>query len=116
MLKLYEKLFSRTLRILCVVRSAVGVSVDERPPLIELEPDIPMKKYEDEVKSEDGDEESPPPGIEPGVSEVDKEIEEVWGSCDDGEKRWPRFSGEPSADEFDRMVSSIINGEEFPDS
>ncbi|KAF4753019.1 hypothetical protein FOZ63_015870, partial [Perkinsus olseni] len=136
-------------------RSAVGYTVDERPPLIELEADISLKEYDDddvkaegpafdgktEVKTEISDDadgnmaevDHIPTRVQ-DIPDVDKEIEEVWGVNEDvslsdaadggergegndstaitagGEGAWDR---QPTADEFDKMVSSIINGEEI---
>ncbi|KAF4725908.1 hypothetical protein FOZ63_017904 [Perkinsus olseni] len=166
-------------------RAAVGYTVDERPPLIELEADISLKEYDDDddvkaeafdgkavVKTEvcdhdddddddDGDDENMaevdhgrtevkgmsevghiPSRVE-DIFDADKEIEEVWGvdegisspsAADGGEGGEGILMGgeegaseglpcplsgmgcQPTADEFDMMVSSIINGEELSSS
>ncbi|KAF4679122.1 hypothetical protein FOZ60_015477 [Perkinsus olseni] len=135
-------------------RAAVGYTVDERPPLIELEADISLKEYDDddddddvkaEVKTEACDDENMAevdriPTQMKDIPDIDREIEEVWGvdqeasssdAADGGEggdgivtggevgasEELPSpLSGmdrQPTADEFDMMVSSIINGEEL---
>ncbi|KAF4715667.1 hypothetical protein FOZ63_032721, partial [Perkinsus olseni] len=165
-------------------RAAVGYTVDERPPLIELEADISLKEYDDDddvkaeafdgkaeafdgkavVKTEvcdhddDADENMPEidnmhdmtevhhvPTRVKDVPDADKEIEEVWGVDEDVSLSNAADGGEggegndstaitaggeegasegllsppggmdrqPTADEFEKMVSSIINGEEL---